>query len=137
MKPFYIYLDELADRGIMKDDAAVARHLGISRASVSEWRKGKTAPSPEHARVIAGLLGRNPGEVMAEAIAYRAKDTETIKAWERIAKLCAAACYVGLGVTAAYLAMTADASIVTSDHWRAAPLLALSVISDPSRFVLC
>lgn len=90
MKQIFLYLDEAQDMGIVKNDAELAKQLGLSRASVSEWRSGKSTPNDEQAVRLANLLGKDAGELLAECGAARAKSPETRKAWERIAARMAA-----------------------------------------------
>lgn len=90
MKRIFMYLDEAQDMGIVKNDAELAKNLGLSRASVSEWRSGKSTPNDDQAVKLAELLGKDAGEILAECGAARAKSPETRKAWERIAAKMAA-----------------------------------------------
>lgn len=101
MKQIFMYLDEAQDTGIVKNDADLAKRLGISRASVSEWRSGKSTPNDDQAVRLAKLIGKDAGELLAECGAARAKSPETRRAWERIAARMA-----GYGITACVLIMT-------------------------------
>lgn len=85
MKPMHRYLDELIDQGIVKNDSETARKLNVSRATVSDWRIGRTTPNDEQAVNLASLLRKDPGELLAECGAARAKSPETRRAWERVA----------------------------------------------------
>lgn len=98
MKPIRFYLDEAADRGIVKNDAELARMVGVTRQSVSDWRRGTTAPGEDAAAALAALLGKP--EVMAECMAARTKRPETRAMWERAAKTLslAASLVAGAGV---------------------------------------
>lgn len=98
MKPMTMYLDECITRGIAKNDSDIARKLGITRASVSDYRVGRSHPNDEVAVKIAELLGKDPGELLAECGAARAKSPATRRAWERIAARMAA-----YGITACVL----------------------------------
>ena len=85
MKKICMYMDEAQDIGAVKNDAELAKKLGISRASVSEWRSGKSTPNDDQAVKLAEVLGKEPGELLAECGAARAKTPATRQAWERIA----------------------------------------------------
>lgn len=86
MKPIWMYLDEAINKGIVKNDSELAAKLGITRASVSAWRSGKTAPNDEQAIALAELIGKPVIELMAEAAAHRAKTPKSRTYWEQIAK---------------------------------------------------
>lgn len=90
MKDIARYLDELIDAGTVKNDSDTARKLGLSRATVSKWRSGDRAPDDDEAVKLAELLGKDPGELLAECGAARAKTPETRRAWERVAARMAA-----------------------------------------------
>ena len=73
-----------------QSDYAFSQKLGISRQAVSKWRKGGTFDDA-HAAVIAELLGKEPGEVMALCQAERAKDEPSRSRWMRVAAMLATA----------------------------------------------
>jgi len=85
MKKICMYMDEAQDIGAVKNDAELAKKLGISRASVSEWRSGKSTPNDDQAVKLAEVLGKDAGELLAECGAARAKTNATRQAWERVA----------------------------------------------------
>lgn len=89
MKAIRHYMDEAIDRGIVKNDADLARQLKISRASVCAWRNGESAPNEDQAAAFAELL--NKPEVLAECMAARAKNPANRAIWERAAKTLSAA----------------------------------------------
>lgn len=89
MKTIRQYIEEAKNKGIVKNDAEVARKIGVTRAAVSRWCAGERTPSPEEARALAEIIQKNPGEVMAEAEAARTDDPATREIWERIANMCA------------------------------------------------
>lgn len=84
MKAIRLYLDEAAERGIVKNDNDIAERLGLNRSAVSQWRSGKTAPNEDQAARLAALLGKP--EIMAECMAHRAKVPEARAMWERAAR---------------------------------------------------
>jgi transcriptional regulator with XRE-family HTH domain len=76
-------IDDARESGAITSDNDLARKLGIHRASVSEWRHGKTAPSEDQAAALAALLNRP--EILAEAMATRAKTQKGREVWEKAA----------------------------------------------------
>ncbi|MDR3086507.1 MAG: helix-turn-helix domain-containing protein [Azoarcus sp.] len=78
------YMDEAEQRGIIKNDAEIARRLGVADATVSRWRTGQRAPDEDQAAALAELL--NKPQIMAESAASRAKTKEGRAAWERLAR---------------------------------------------------
>lgn len=73
-----------------ESDYAIGQRLGISRQVISSWRQGKATFNDDHAALIAGILGREPGEVMALCQAERAKSETARSRWLRVAALLAA-----------------------------------------------
>jgi transcriptional regulator with XRE-family HTH domain len=107
MKEIKHYLDEAIEKQIVKNDADTANKLGVSRACISDWRRGKNAPSDEQAIALAQLIGKPVIELMAESAAYRAKTPEAKSYWEQIAKYSA---------TYASVAAIAVSSLVCVTH---------------------
>lgn len=94
MKKISLYLDEAIESGVAKNSSDLAKQLGISRSALSEWRADRSSPNDEQAVKLAELLGKDPGELLAECGAARAKTPETRRAWERVAARMAASAAV-------------------------------------------
>lgn len=88
MKALWTYIDDAITKGIVRNDAEIARGAGVSRATVSRWRSGDRIPSDLEARKLATIIGANELELLAEVSAARAKDPATRAAWERMAAMC-------------------------------------------------
>lgn len=119
MKPIRMYLDEAENRGIVKNDSELARRLGVSRQSVNDWRKERTAPNEDQAAALADLLGKP--EVMPECAAARAKTPEARAAWERLAKMAS--------MTAAWSALIGANLLFASPTAEGAPALTLAPLT--------
>lgn len=78
------YLDRVKARHGLTSDYALAKLLGLTRASVSLLRSGRNRPDDSTAIKIAHLLGVDPGLVVAQAHADRAKTPEERAVWESI-----------------------------------------------------
>lgn len=74
-----------------KTDYEFAKRHEFSRQVVSRWSLGQVSFDDDHAEKIAGLLGEEPGYVMACAHAERAKSPAAKGNWARIAALVLAA----------------------------------------------
>jgi hypothetical protein len=72
-------------------DYGFGQRFGVSRQVVSSWRQKKATFNDDHAAMIAGILRREPGEIMAICAAERAKDEGNRARWLRVAALVAAA----------------------------------------------
>jgi len=77
-------LDEYKRVLKLRSDSALADDLGVTRATVSRWRKGHGHPEPSTAWKIAEAIGRNPAEVMVCIEAERARNLEDAQAWQRV-----------------------------------------------------
>lgn len=119
MKPIRMYLDEAEDRGIVKNDSDLSRRLGVSRACVSDWRRGNAAPNEDQAAQLAELLGKP--EVMPECAAHRAKTPGARAAWERLAKMAS--------MTTAYGALVVANLLFAPSPAEAAPDMGLSAMT--------
>lgn len=100
MKPVRLYLDEAAERGLVKNDTDLGARLGVGRSAVCEWRKGRSAPNEDQAAALAALLGKP--EVMPECAAARAKTPQARAAWERLAKMASMSAALSAVVIANY-----------------------------------
>lgn len=100
MKKIGLYLDEAIDSGVAKNSSDLAKKIGVSRSALSEWRAGRSCPSDDQAVKLAQLLRKEPGELLAECGAARAKSPETRRAWEIVAARMA-----GYGITVCALFM--------------------------------
>lgn len=67
-------------------DYQFAKKFGLLLATVSRWRTGKGTFDDDHAAMIAEILGREPGEVLALCQAQRAKTEAGRSMWLRPAK---------------------------------------------------
>jgi hypothetical protein len=83
-------LDQAKRAAGIESDYAFGQRFGVSRQVVSSWRQKKATFSDTHAAMIAGILGREPGEVMALCAAERSKDAANKSRWLRVAALLAA-----------------------------------------------
>lgn len=120
MKPVWMYLDEAQERGLAANDSDIAAKLGVTKAAVCEWRKGRSAPAEDAAARLAELIGKP--EVMAECAAARAKTPEGRRMWERLARIAAAAVVVA--------AVTPDESYAAVKMQRAYPDLLFSELTS-------
>jgi transcriptional regulator with XRE-family HTH domain len=80
-------LDEYKNALRLRSDSAMADALGVTRATVSRWRKGNGHPEPALAWEIAVACGRNPAEVMVSIEAERARTLRDAQAWQRVRNL--------------------------------------------------
>jgi len=79
-------LIERAKAGLgVSSDYALAKALGVSHTTIAHWRFGRSRPDDLAVIRIAKLLHRDPGQVIAELHAERAKCEETRALWKRIA----------------------------------------------------
>lgn len=78
------YLDALKER-YQVSDYKVARLLGKTSASTSQYRKKGTTFDDATAIRVAELLNMDPVEVIADMHAERAKDDQVREVWKRVA----------------------------------------------------
>lgn len=84
MKSTEQYLDEVRERLELPSDYALAKALGLTRASVSSYRVGRTLPDDLACARIADAIGCDPMEVIAAINYQRAKSDEARELWESI-----------------------------------------------------
>lgn len=77
-------LDEYKKALMLRSDSALADTLGVTRATVSRWRKGHGHPEPAMAWEIATAINRNPAEVLVSIEAERARSLEDAQVWVRV-----------------------------------------------------
>jgi hypothetical protein len=109
-----------------ESDYSFAKKFGFPIQTVSNWRHGRTFDDAA-AEVIAEILHREPGELMAISQAQRAKDDKSRARWLRVAALLAAAVLPpaasgGIGTTsynnAPYVVVNADLIGIMSTRLR-------------------
>lgn len=70
-------------------DYQFMKRFSIKQSTMSNWRTGNRSLDDRHAAMMAEILGREPGEVMALCAAERAKDTKSRARWLHVAALLA------------------------------------------------
>ena len=66
-------------------DADLARALGVTRASVSNWRSGRNFPDTVQCATIAGLTGEPLAKVLGIVGEARAINKDEKAVWKRLA----------------------------------------------------
>lgn len=84
-------LDAAKKAAGIESDYAFGKKFGFSVQTISGWRQGHRHFNDDAAEIIAELLGKEPGEVMAICQAERAKTPKSRTRWLRAAALIAAA----------------------------------------------
>lgn len=84
------FLDDFLSRAKegagIKSDFKLARALGITQASVSTWRIGKSLPSDAIIIKLCDLSGDDPQIVCVQLAALRAPDEASRQMWQTIEK---------------------------------------------------
>lgn len=93
-----VLLDKAKETLKASSDAELARHLGVTRASVSNWRTGRNLPDVVQCATIAGLTGEPLARVLGIVGEARAISREEKTVWRRLAAS-AAAVLVLVGVS--------------------------------------
>ena len=76
------YYDELKDTDdTIKNDADIARKLGVSPQTLYQTGEPGRALADKHAAKLAELLDRHPLELLCYVHAKRTKNTELEKIW--------------------------------------------------------
>lgn len=78
-------LDKARDACGVDSDNALSKHLGVTRATVSGWRKGKSMPDVVACDKIAKIIGEKPLSVIAKVGELRAISTAEKAVWRRLA----------------------------------------------------
>lgn len=78
------YMDEIMRRKGIPSDYALAKALGVTKQTVSRYRSGIGLFDDHVALRAAELLGIDPGIVLLDIYAERAKNSEVRTVWERI-----------------------------------------------------
>lgn len=66
-------------------DYRLAKVIGITHASVSTWRMGKSLPNEKVIEQLCALSGDDPGVIAAEIQAARSKSPEARNLWLKVA----------------------------------------------------
>ena len=70
----------------LPSDYALAKHMGVARETISQYRRGKMYFSDEVAHKFAEILGWHLGFVLLAVQRERAKTEETKTVWDEIFK---------------------------------------------------
>lgn len=96
-------LDKYRKARNLSSDNACAVSLGLHRASISEWRRGKSWPSEEHIVQLASACGEDAGLWLVSVHAERSEPGAVQREWLRLASRFASAAsfalvMLGLGI---------------------------------------
>lgn len=95
------YIDALKKKLGISSDYAIAKALNVPRATVSNYRTGRSAFEARIALRVAELLEIDAGRVLVDMEIERARDAQTRTLWKRIASKVAAGVVVAIGAGAA------------------------------------
>jgi|SRR6476469_1000380 len=84
MKTTIEFLDSVKEKLGIDSDYALAKRLGFSLSTVSNYRTGRRVLDDDAALVIAGALDIHPFVVIANANAERAKTPEQRERWSGV-----------------------------------------------------
>lgn len=79
-------------------DAELARHLGVTRASVSNWRTGRNLPDVVQCATLAGLTGEPLARVLGIVGEARAISREEKAVWHKLAASVAAVILLAVAI---------------------------------------
>jgi len=85
MSPVNELLDKYKKAKNLNSDNACAESLGLHRASVSEWRRGKSWPSEAHIVELATAANEDAGLWLVSINAERAPPGAVQREWVRLA----------------------------------------------------
>ena len=80
-----VLIDRAKSRAGIESDYRLAKVLGITQASVSTWRMGKSLPNEKVIQQLAALSGDDADLIAAQIQAERSKDPEAKSLWLRVA----------------------------------------------------
>jgi plasmid maintenance system antidote protein VapI len=92
------YLEKAKEALNIKSDYALAKHLGISRFTMSGYITGRRTIDNYTAAKLAEALDIDPMEIIAAAEEEREKDEKKRDFWRQIVQKNAAACLVLVGL---------------------------------------
>ena len=126
MKSTQQYLDEIKERLGVESDYALAKALGMTRASVSSYRCGRTFPDDMACAKIAEILGCEPMEVIAATNYQRSKTDDARALWESIWGKAAGAIALSLTACAVGLSVAPTSKAAESGSPKSASLVIMS-----------
>jgi transcriptional regulator with XRE-family HTH domain len=86
MKTTIDYLDAVKVKLQLPSDYAAAKALGVTKASISKYRVGKTSFDAKTAVVVAQILDVDPLRIISDTNLERARDEKTRTFWEKFSK---------------------------------------------------
>lgn len=117
------YLEQLRETLEKKSDAEVARHLNLSKASISHYLTGRRVMDEETCLAVAIALDINPMEVMMAAGIDRAEKAGQQSLWTVFSKRMAA--------TAASVTLAASVNFILTPQNAEASTRMASFKADP------
>lgn len=128
MNALNILLDKMRETRSLPSDNALSHELGVTRATISNWRHGRNYPDPVACARIAEMTGEPLARVLGIVGEARALSTEEKRVWRRLASaaalaLCAVLAPVIAGESTAYAAGFLAMPIMSIAAWVAFRLL--------------